>query len=500
MVETNITSIAKNKIFALSDIHSDIHAFIICLRDCMKVIEKTKGTKYDKNILNLETENYLECDLNTTPHYPDDLNYQWVGGNTIIVICGDILDGYRNVISPLRESKIKNSRCYPNNCNQNEYDQVEIKLLLFINSINKQAMEVGGRIYKILGNHDVVNMIPNEKIYANYVNPFTKKLSKSYHNNLSRSEYFNIGNIGSELLLKDGAFIFLKINNNIFIHGQLDGMKQYSDYVNYNNILNDIDNVKKITILEDIFNKTKIFNRDYDRFNNEINMYGDESSKIQEQRQKCREVRNMIDVLINSIPNNTFKKEDMRIIIGHCPQYFYNVEIENTKIINSTFTDIKKTDDITETLYGNIKTDKANVLQNFVFGIAMECDKITLDGTNNDNMNERYIYKVDIGSSRAFDSNDFNNNYYESRVPQVLEIDNNNLQIIRSTLKNTSIHQPRQTYKEYLMLKQKNIDKKKAVKERQDKAYEKFIERHKKNYHYKYLKYKTKYLRLKLNI
>ena len=32
-----------NRIIALSDIHSDIHAFIICLRDCCKVIKKKKG-------------------------------------------------------------------------------------------------------------------------------------------------------------------------------------------------------------------------------------------------------------------------------------------------------------------------------------------------------------------------------------------------------------------------------------------------------------------------
>jgi hypothetical protein len=38
----------------------------------------------------------LELNLNDNEIlYRDNLNYEWIGGTTNIVICGDILDGYR---------------------------------------------------------------------------------------------------------------------------------------------------------------------------------------------------------------------------------------------------------------------------------------------------------------------------------------------------------------------------------------------------------------------
>ena len=40
---TNIVDESIETIFALSDIHTDINAFIIALRDCAKVIRKRKA-------------------------------------------------------------------------------------------------------------------------------------------------------------------------------------------------------------------------------------------------------------------------------------------------------------------------------------------------------------------------------------------------------------------------------------------------------------------------
>ena len=79
----------------------------------------------------------------------------------------------------------------------------------------------------------------------------------------------------------------------------------------------------------------------------------------------------------------------------------------------------------------------------------MICDKSKIDN---------FIYRVDIGSTRGYDFPIFDNEqeqnksltpeeldvkYWLSRTPQVLVIENNQPKIVRSTIKNTDIHQPR---------------------------------------------------------
>ena len=98
----------------------------------------------------------------------------------------------------------------------------------------------------------------------------------------------------------------------------------------------------------------------------------------------------------------------------------------------------------------------------------MECSKADLDNFNLNNVSstkfepektafadksERYIYKVDVGSMRGFDKTFLPNNiqsHLGSRTPQVLEIrtratptKKDVLRILRSTILNTRIHQPR---------------------------------------------------------
>jgi hypothetical protein len=95
----------------------------------------------------------------------------------------------------------------------------------------------------------------------------------------------------------------------------------------------------------------------------------------------------------------------------------------------------------------------------------MECD-------NDLNSADNYIYKVDVGASRGFDSfflptendiktlskNELENKYLLSRTPQILEIINNKPKIIRSLINNTKIHQARINQKKnfkYLYFKYK---------------------------------------------
>ena len=98
--KTNIIN-SKNRIIALSDIHGDIHSLIIALRDCAKVIRKKNNLTFDSSVIDHSVEILLEYDLNLdlnkqTLFYKDDLDYEWCGKDTYVVICGDFLDGFRN--------------------------------------------------------------------------------------------------------------------------------------------------------------------------------------------------------------------------------------------------------------------------------------------------------------------------------------------------------------------------------------------------------------------
>jgi hypothetical protein len=96
---TNIIN-DKIKVVSLSDIHGDIHSFIIALRDCAKVIKKKRGFNFNQTTLDKDMEKELKKDIFSDElrksNYKADLNYKWCGVNTYVVICGDIIDPYRS--------------------------------------------------------------------------------------------------------------------------------------------------------------------------------------------------------------------------------------------------------------------------------------------------------------------------------------------------------------------------------------------------------------------
>lgn len=554
MVETVIVDSNINRIIALSDLHSDIHAFIICLRDCAKVIRKVPNVNTiilpDVLKLDQDTEDMLELNLNENENenlYKDNLNYEWIGGTTNIVICGDILDGGgRSEVEMKRKGK---NSCGYNNCTDLEYDQVEIKLLRFINSMNRLAIEKGGRIYKILGNHDVANLayykIPkrgynyfNETFpWINQYIPGSTLQNSNYHNNIKRENYFNAGNLGSYLLLQGGAYIGLIINNNIFVHGQLNHDKNLQYYIDLNNKINDpVNNTleekksknviperprsdfdddedyedymfslnkKEPTLWDILKNEPTLWNRGYDRRFNE-----DKTNETQ--NKKCENIKNYLVKFYKEIKDyvNELGKDypytfdDLRVIIGHCPQFFGNQK----QIINSTFI-TKKVEDNIEILSGpKVRTGLQNL--NLLFGIGMECNKRNLDNfatfhTSIDDEDPRFIFKVDVGSSRAFDDKpnykpegDEQNIQLEfgQRTPQVLEINNkDNIRIIRSTIFNTRIHQPRQEVENLL----KGTKSELKIDEVYDPDHPYLPGLAGGSYKDKYLKYKNKYIKLK---
>ena len=464
--ETTIKNGDIKSIFTLSDIHADIHSLLIALRDCAQVIKKKDGIETSINSLDVDTELLLNMNLNDAVEYLDDLNFEWIKEDVYIVIVGDILDGYREGLSLMNPD--------------NEYPQLEIKLLRFINKLDIYAKTKRSRVIKILGNHDLWALSTNDftkTTRTRYI--FPKTLAEpNYYDGLSRNDYFMYPNQGYHLLLEGGAGILIRINNNIFIHGQL--LNKEIDYAYYDNInqkINNKDDPDHITMIEkynlqSIENDVRIFDRTY-AGDTDINSRAFKEVKGKEFCDNIKEV----------LKNFDDTPENLRIIIGHCPQS--ESSIKNSK--NNTFTKIIKQPTRPNIEIIEPPANKEAKAPNFdkgkfIFGITMECSKDTPPKSH-------YVYHVDVGSSRGFDNLEETdksitplkeNQYLLSRTPQVLEIydNDNSLRIIRSTMKNTRIHLPRKYYETKIRdIPELNLDHK--------------------NYKNKYLKYKQKYLHLK---
>jgi hypothetical protein len=480
------------KVFSLSDIHGDIQSLIISLRDCAKVIRKkvnsyslNKQTFYfNKDLYDENMEELLKLDLNNYENiYINDLNYEWCGGNTHIVICGDMIDPFR---SPLDKNCLKDGGLA---CSY--YPQIELKILMFINALNIQASSTRGKIVKLLGNHELLNIINEPDWRYNLFYSFKEDQNKLYYKGTSRLDIFRVGNHGFNLLLEGGCGILIKINNAIFVHGDL--VESYDTYDNLNQFINNPQEKQQIKwnnyFYTHIDNTKSLFSRN--RGDNKLvnkRIFEKNSGNESEQILFC-------DNLIESFKE--FKGDGevitefvnrLMLVIGHCPQYMNSTLDPNGQ--NETYSTKIKEDDVMEVfghdIYSGVPNFNRNDKRTKIFGITMECL------IPNTKLNR--LYRIDVGSSRGFDIYDKmlpqtledENKFLYSKTPQILEINTDgSVNIIKSKMRNTRIHLPRPTYEQHAkFISELNI-------------HTNPIQNH---YKQKYIKYKNKYLQLKKKI
>ena len=428
-------------IFALSDVHGDMHALIITLRDCAQLIEKVNyGNGENADVVDPDIENNLNIDIADDENgYEETLGYRWIGGNSYVVICGDMIDPKRPGNNECRRDQV-------NHCN--EYPQIEIKILRFINAINHQAMGVGGRIYKVLGNHEFENMQVNNNYTVERYVPRSDYMRNNYYRGDSRYNTFNYGHHGFNLLFQDGCGFLIKINNTIFAHGQLpDAPTTLRNVHDDNQTLN---NAQHQNDFRDIFARYAADNRGLTglpestvwkrewaytpNINTRINDGTQNIYCLNTIQQRIREFLGLGDIT------------HIRVVLGHCVQHeatYFN-EISSTFSNKISETPVSKTYN-QRTIYNGL-ADLSN--QDKIFGITMQCPK-----ANRDN----YVYHIDSGSSRGFDQGyahvrtiQTENQYLFSKTPSILLIDNSTgedrINIIKSKMRNTRIHLPRPNY------------------------------------------------------
>ena len=446
------------KIYACGDLHGDIFAAIIALRDCCKVIKKKNGFGFDQNKIDSDLIKFMEMDLEDK-NYIDDLNYEWIGGNSHVVFCGDLIDNSRS-----------------GDDTPGMYFLEEIKLLKFINAIYKQANNKGGKIIKLCGNHDVWNLFNfNEIIDENikrYINPqdyqtddgknFFKKNFILKNGKYNRLTFFTHEE-GRKLYYTGGCGLMAKINDFVFVHGSIldDKLtdiknlnKRFLNTLKTNNLNKDeckIDYLSKeeIDFLQG-FGKQNVNGQEresilWDRSIGDPKIYKNNQIDIDDTKylEHCSEIKKRINSFCEeSLPCN----EKTRIVVGHCPQHFN--QINNPGQENFTFGNLESYDDMTEILTAPVfrgKREREPTKHNqagIYFGITTNCSI-----KNND---DPLIYKIDVAMSKAFKIEDktlFKSKFiedYKSMTPQVLSIiskgDDYEVKIIRSRLANTIIH------------------------------------------------------------
>ena len=452
----------EGNVYSLSDIHGDIHSLIISLRDCAKVITKPV---FDISVLDPDIELNLSMDITNSDmdRYDETFGYTWCGDNSMFVICGDIIDSCRSIDNRNIKGCLRlnnNPVYYPLDkfplltCNQ--YPQIEIKLLRFINAINRNSLENGftGKIIKLLGNHDLINVIESNK--PNYLyKPYAPEedygteatesepeipMRLNYYRNCNRRNVFNYPNIGFQLLFEGGCGLLVMINNSIFLHGQL--------------IDNPIASLYNIILLNDLINdSTKDvnmgrianhwLNTDSDLFYIAFDIQsttGEERGILQARKWSDPFLYNeRINRIIHNCPRDGYCKcktsqqvfcdnnvintlqifmtpcspgqhdmffgvpdvlrkptpndvEKLRVVLGHTPQ-----NITGTTVASSFENEISN-DNVSTTfggyLFDNNKIDTSR--DNTTFGITGQCNKKS--GA------DYYMYFVDVASSRAFDN------------------------------------------------------------------------------------------------
>jgi hypothetical protein len=351
------------------------------------------------------------------PEYKSDLNYEWCGGNSIVVFTGDLIHGKRSPYA---------YRIF--------FPQEELKIYSLINSLEQQALNVNGKIIKLLGNHEVAEVFYETDIF---IEQYSIPDKVNIHNILYLNKGKYLGTCG--LLVKINDFIFshagFKVDNipnisnieiktlihdKIFIIDQFKCLNNVINEILKNNMLTDenkkmIDAIYAITSGRDIIG----YNSGY--------IHDDDSPADSSENKSnfCNELTNHFSKFIG----DKGKSKYLKLVVGHSPQDISRKlhRLSEKKRENGHI--------VYEKPYNLYTTPLDNDLKH----------TISLDCFDKDS-NPR-IFCIDIGMSTAFDEiylNDIPKTISDLKVkcPQVLQINYTNVEkhefnfsIIRSSLK-----------------------------------------------------------------
>lgn len=414
-----------DNIYAIGDIHGDLGVMILTLETCGAIqYDSNYEPSYynpDLNLTNLISSHNLKIKKNGGFYEPSfeeffdpifhnkkDLNrFKWSAKDIITVMLGDFIDRNR----PRRTIFMPYEVMINNEITKRAYGEIpdeEYLILKFISHINKN----GGRIIKLLGNHDIHNLTNDAGILQDYTTPMAK-ISKSFPNRyrILRDLYlddvkFDYGGCGVICMI--GQYIFthadlgVNINDNNNIKYTLYGGSQKPiNIFELNDLLydklsdNTLNPPKNKDFVDIISNQNGlVWSRVLSGAVNNKDIYcsniGTTINKYLIPKEGDHITHNLDDNIITHLKNNII------MISAHCPQHDNSLRGD----VN-TFKFCKDVSSKVEIINNDDKNNKCN----YDLGISyVECDS------------KPVMYRIDVGMSRAF---------YEGKnyqLPQILHI------------------------------------------------------------------------------
>ncbi len=218
---------ATRRLLVVGDVHGDFELMVRLLRDLGRVIRPVVA--HGGAPPPLHGYNYQ----NTEEH---SCGHEWCGSDTFVVMCGDMLDRHRPGLSAV------DSR----GGTRGEIPQEEIRLLLFLEAVDQMARRDGGRIIRLFGNHEALNVAGAASHYSSPLAHSTKitvtgELARYLHSITpwgtagaaagrrrkppspgvySRSRFFTPGSPGMNLLVAGGGpRAVARVGRWVFVHG-----------------------------------------------------------------------------------------------------------------------------------------------------------------------------------------------------------------------------------------------------------------------------------------
>ena len=202
-----------NRIIVIGDLHGD----------------------FDRTIDSLKVGGVLKVN----DEYDEDSKdrYEWIGNDTVVVQVGDQIDRCRNLPCHLPESTDPD-------------ENSDLKILKFFTDLHFKALQSGGAVYSLVGNHELMNVagrmdyvsyeniqgFENEQPYGDPL--YDGKIPDDKKNMEARMWAFEPGNPLAEFLACTRKLV-LKIGSNLFVHAGIlpEIAEKYNDISEMNKIL-----------------------------------------------------------------------------------------------------------------------------------------------------------------------------------------------------------------------------------------------------------------------
>jgi len=230
--------------------------------------------------------------------------FRWIGGNTYVVQVGDQVDRCRpyngfECDNPITTSKDEDS---------------DLEIMLFYDSLDRIAMYKGGRVFSLLGNHEIMNVVGDMRYVSNKggkdFSPEPQNYNKGIH---IRKDVFET--IIAKKMSCTRSTVLI-IGSFIFVHGGI-AEKLASEYklLDINEIIRRFLNktIKYDKSVRDLLNSSKISPLWYRLL---AYIKSDEGNR---QHPNCKNIFEPTMQKINETNQPTIQLKGM--VIGHTPQF-----------------------------------------------------------------------------------------------------------------------------------------------------------------------------------